>query len=101
MHSPKTIFIIESDHQTRVALRQALEARGHFVVSAADGAQALRLLEQMSAPELILLDMDMPIMTGEQFLGLFEADPRFSKIPVLQLVRPLDTLALIKMIEGS
>lgn len=39
----------------------------------------------MTAPDVILLDINMPIMNGDQFLKIMKADPKLASIPVLQL----------------
>jgi two-component system, chemotaxis family, chemotaxis protein CheY len=110
-----TVLIIEDEHDIRVTLRQALEEVGFFVVSATNGAAALDLLGQMTAPRLILLDLNMPLMNGDQFLQVQQADPKLRTIPVIQmsaskthqrpgtrcaLTKPLDLGGLIKTIEA-
>src|SRR4051812_13709055 len=79
----KTVLIIEDDHDTRVSIRQRLEAEGYFVFSAADGKQGLELLKRIKAPCLILLDLVMPIMDGNEFIKAIETDPNLHMIPVV------------------
>ncbi|MCM2280102.1 MAG: response regulator [Oligoflexia bacterium] len=83
--SRKTVLVVEDDHDTRVTLRRALEEAGHFVVSAGNGAAALTLLEQVSTPSVVVLDLNMPLMNGEQFLQIFRADAKFAAVPVIQM----------------
>src|SRR4051812_22929607 len=114
MRSKKTILVIEDDHETRVAVRECLEAEGHFVVSAAHGAAALTILDEMTAPDLILLDINMPIMNGDQFLASLQRRPELARIPVVQmsaahspkrdgtceaLFKPLEIRRLLQIIE--
>ncbi|HUP57862.1 MAG TPA: response regulator [Bdellovibrionota bacterium] len=80
----QTILLIEDDHDTRVALRQNLEAEGYFVFTAAngrDGIAALRRLDPL--PGLIILDMIMPLMSGQEFLDAISSLPGSSGVPVL------------------
>lgn len=79
----KTILVIEDDHDTRVSMRQQLEAEGYFVFSAADGRQGLELLRRIKPPCLILLDLVMPLMDGEAFVKAVEADEQLHLIPVV------------------
>jgi CheY-like chemotaxis protein len=81
----KTILIIEDDHATRVTLRQVLEHHDYFVVSAGNGAAGLEQLREMSRPHLIVLDILMPIMTGDEFLATVRQDSELSAIPVIQI----------------
>ena len=77
------ILLIEDDHDIRVAFRQTLEDCGYFVCSAANGWDALDLLEKTTPPNLIILDLSMPIMSGEEFLKLKEENLKIKDIPVL------------------
>lgn len=92
MNASQVILLIEDDHDIRVAFRQTLEQCGYFVCSAANGWDALDLLSKTSTPKLIILDLSMPIMSGEEFLKLKEENPRFKEIPVLLVSSHLDRL---------
>lgn len=83
MSSNDTILLIEDDHDIRVSFRQTLETSGHFIYSVANGKDALTLLGKISPPKLIILDLGMPIMNGEEFLALKEKNPMIASIPVL------------------
>jgi len=78
-----TILIIEDDHDTRVTLRQTLETEGFYVFSAANGAQALALLQRIKPPSLILIDLMMPLMNGEEFLRAINVDPVLRLVPIV------------------
>ncbi len=86
----KTVLVIEDDHETRVAIRNCLELAGYYVMSAIDGAKALELLGHISRPSAILLDLNMPIMNGEEFLRATKLHPDYKNIPVIQLSAETD-----------
>lgn len=79
MHS---ILIIEDDHDTRVTLRRTLEAEGYFVFSATNGVDGLALLKRIKPPSLILLDQNLPFMSGDEFLKVKNRDKELAHIPV-------------------
>jgi CheY-like chemotaxis protein len=79
----KSILVIEDDHDTRVSLRQNLEAAGYFVFSATNGLHGLETLKRIKPPCLILLDVVMPLMNGEEFLKTIDSDPELHTIPVV------------------
>ena len=79
----KTILVVEDDHDTRVSVRQQLEAEGYFVFSAANGKSALEILRRIKPPCLILLDLVMPVMDGEEFIRVIDSDPALHVIPVV------------------
>jgi CheY-like chemotaxis protein len=76
------ILLIEDDHDIRVSFRQSLEHCGFKVYSAANGRDGLALLNKVK-PKLIVLDLHMPIMNGEEFLRIKESSPEIEKIPVI------------------
>jgi len=61
---PKTILVVEDDSDVRDALIELLEYRGHLVVGAANGREALDRLRSNTRPALILLDLMMPVIDG-------------------------------------
>ncbi len=79
----KSILVVEDDHDTRVSLRNILEAEGYFVFSAANGKQALDFIKDIRPPCLILLDMVMPAMNGEEFVAAISSDSALHMIPVV------------------
>ncbi|MGZ3693431.1 MAG: response regulator [Bdellovibrionota bacterium] len=98
----KSILVIEDDHDTRVSMRQQLEADGFFVFSAANGQQGIEILKRIKQPCLILLDLVMPVMDGETFVKTIEADPELHMIPVVLVTafpdkaKPLIASALVQ-----
>ncbi len=83
--SGKTILVVEDDTATRDALALILGAEGFNVVGAANGQEALGALRTSARPDLILLDLMMPIMDGWQFRREQAQDPSLSAIPVVVL----------------
>jgi len=80
---PKTILVVEDDSDVRDALIELLEYRGHLVVGAANGREALDRLRSNTRPALILLDLMMPVMDGWQFRAEQLRDPSLAPIPVV------------------
>lgn len=91
----RTILVIEDDHDTRVAIRQALENTGHRIFSATNGSEGLRLLRKLDNLDLIVVDMIMPIMNGEEFIKAKENDQQFSHVPLLVITSFKEKLELI------
>lgn len=76
------ILLVEDDHDIRVALRQSLEMADYRVLSAPNGKDALKIIEKQK-PDLIILDMVMPLMDGEEFLRAKDSDVELAEIPVI------------------
>jgi CheY-like chemotaxis protein len=91
----RTLLIVEDDHDTRVALREAFEAEGYCVFSAANGRDALEVLPSLSGPLLVLLDQNMPVMSGDEFLRAKIKKSDIAPIPVIVMSAVCDrTLGL-------
>jgi CheY-like chemotaxis protein len=76
------ILVVEDDEMIRESLCGLLEDEGHRVVGAANGKDALEILERGLRPCLIILDMVMPVMDGRAFRAEQMKDPRLATIPV-------------------
>lgn len=84
MNHKKSILVIEDNHDIRVSLRQALEECGYVVFTATNGLDAITLLNSVSPlPELLILDIEMPIMNGTEFLKAQEKNEVIKNIPVI------------------
>ena len=77
------VLIVEDDVDIREAMQEILEAEGYRACSAANGAEALRLLDRVHKPGLVLLDLMMPVMDGHAFLEVFRSNPKFADVPVV------------------
>ena len=78
------VLVVDDDADMHVRLRAALERGGWRVADAYNGAEALEQVER-SRPELILLDLTMPVMDGFAFLHRLRAMPGCADIPVVVL----------------
>jgi CheY-like chemotaxis protein len=76
------ILIAEDNAVNRELLRELLEMRGHAVFEARDGEEALRLLED-SKPDILLLDLGMPVLDGYGTVRKIRENPSFDTLPVL------------------
>ena len=80
------VLVIEDNTENRFFLQELLRLNSHEVHTACDGEDALSWLQtQRLLPDCILLDLDMPIMTGQEFFRRLQGDPRFSRIRVIIL----------------
>lgn len=70
-----TVLIADDDRNTRLLVRTVLAHAGHTVLEAKDGSEALELAVTHQ-PQLILLDLSMPSMSGPEFLRALRAQPQ-------------------------
>jgi CheY-like chemotaxis protein len=81
------VLIVEDDRETREMLRQLLATEGFYAVAAEDGLEALHLLRTVrhrapEAPCLVLLDLKMPRLGGNEFRRAQLGDPTVANVPV-------------------
>lgn len=77
------VAIIEDDSEFRNMLRELLEEEQYRVVALANGAEALEALRGDTVPNVILLDVSMPVMDGFDFLRYRNEDPKLAAVPVV------------------
>ncbi|MGB0060412.1 MAG: response regulator [Candidatus Binatus sp.] len=77
------ILVVEDDEDAREAMVALLQMKGYRAVSAGNGREALDYLEEAPAPDLIILDLWMPVMDGWHFRSEQIKNPRLAHIPVI------------------
>ncbi|MBI5202222.1 MAG: response regulator [Elusimicrobia bacterium] len=78
------VLVTDDDANIRALLQDVLESQGYKVDTACDGQEALEKISRQK-PDLVLLDVEMPIMTGWEVVGKLKSDPLLQHMPVLML----------------
>ena len=78
----KRILVVEDHEDNRQILRDLLSSAGFEMIEAGDGESALRLAAA-EPPDLILMDVQLPILDGYEATRRIKADPRLKAIPVI------------------
>jgi len=79
-----TILLVEDNEMNRDMLSRRLERRGYSVIMAYDGEQGLSMA-YTEMPDLILMDISLPVMDGCEVTRRLKADKRTRHIPVIAL----------------
>jgi two-component system, cell cycle response regulator DivK len=79
-----TVLVVEDNEKNMKLFRDILEARGYRALEAATGGQAVELALE-HAPDLVLMDIQLPDFDGVEALGRIRADERVGSLPVLAL----------------
>ncbi len=78
------ILVVDDEIDIREALVEILKREEYSVESARNGQDALDFLKAAKRlPQLIILDLFMPIMDGKEFLNILTQDPKMNHIPIL------------------
>src|SRR5690242_9623508 len=94
----RTVLVVDDEYGVAEVLEAVLQDEGYRVVTAINGRQGLdRALEM--APDLIMLDLMMPIMGGAATLQALQAHPTLNRVPVV-LMSSLDEAAVRETCHG-
>lgn len=79
------VLVVDDDIDTRESLGELFELAAFEVVTAADGAQALAHLRDRACrlPCVVVLDLIMPVLSGNELYGRMQEDDRLSTVPVI------------------
>jgi CheY-like chemotaxis protein len=109
MQEERIILLVEDDPDTREALDGLLSDAGYDVIPAASGKQAIDYLlaDPVHPPDVVVLDLMLPLVSGWQVLELIRGDPRLTSVPVVVTTGvaadrpPGATLVMTKPIDVS
>ncbi len=94
------VLIIDDDRASREVMRRTLESSGHRVQEAHDGQRGITALAG-TLPDLVLLDLMMPVMDGFAVLEHMRSDPRLESVPVVVVTAKDLTTADRQMLRGA
>ena len=111
------VLIVEDDEDLRDMMAQMLNIEGFHTATVANGREALDYLHATAKPNVILLDLMMPVMDGWEFRRQQKADPELAPVPVIVLSaldqtraatvdaeaflkKPLDFERLLELVRG-
>lgn len=94
------LLVVDDDEGVRGLLARLLRVTGHSVAEAGSAEEASEILER-SAPDLILLDLQLPGKSGQEFLKEIRADARFRLTPVVMITGAGTQARKIEAIEAG
>jgi CheY-like chemotaxis protein len=80
----RTILLVEDHEDNRIVYSTILEHFGYTVLLAGDGAEGVRLARE-ALPDLVLMDVSIPVMDGWEATRVLKADPATAAIPIVAL----------------
>ena len=80
----RVILIVEDDPKNLKLIRDLLQIRGYTTLEATDGKQGVDMA-RAKMPDLILMDIQMPVMDGFEAISILKADPVTKSIPIIAL----------------
>ncbi|KQC30142.1 response regulator [Flagellimonas eckloniae] len=95
------VLFIEDDMIETMKLQRAISKfqSKHKIIEAKNGEEAMEVLKSGDLPEIILLDLNMPRMSGIEFLTLLKADDKLKYLPTIILTTSENRVDLLKCFE--
>jgi CheY-like chemotaxis protein len=78
-----TVLVVDDEADVRESLAEALRDEGYGVEVAANGREAMALVGTLARPCLVILDLIMPVMSGQAVYAAMQADAALADIPIL------------------
>lgn len=105
---PPVVLVVEDEPESAELIEMILRREGCDVLIARDGAAALEIARELPQPDLVLLDLELPVMDGRALLSMMRSDPSISGIPVVVLsaapdattIRATDNVRKTKLLDG-
>jgi CheY-like chemotaxis protein len=94
------ILVVDDDASTRTLLELILSSGGHEVKLLNDGREALAYLKT-NTPDLIVIDVNMPVLDGIEVCSRIKKLPRFKHIPVIVLTSMNDAQTRVRAIDAG
>jgi two-component system cell cycle response regulator DivK len=82
--SGKTVLIVEDNELNAKLFRDLLLSRGHRILATAEGREAIRLA-RVEKPDLILMDIQLPEISGFDLIQMIKADAELLSIPIIAI----------------
>lgn len=118
--SLKRVLVVEDNERNRKVVRIVLNAQGYEVLEATNADEALEIL-RTDTPDLILMDIGLPGMSGDELTRQIKADPQWAHLPIIALTahamkgereqfldagcddyisKPIDTHVLVDLVQN-
>ena len=94
-------MVIDDSSATRMILARILGELGYTVEKAENGADALHKLSKMTRPELILIDWNMPVMNGYEFLVKARSMPEYDDVTMMMVTTETEIEQVLKALEAG
>ena len=94
-------LVIDDSKAIRMILGEILESIGFEVIDAADGAEALEKLKTAGKLDLALVDWNMPVMNGLEFVVEVRKDNQYDSMPMMMVTTETEMAQVVKALEAG
>jgi two-component system chemotaxis response regulator CheY len=95
------VLIIDDARTMRAMLKKIVLGMGFESFEAQDGAEGLQRLKELGPVDIILVDWNMPVMNGFEFICFARDEPAYAKIPIIVITTEIETANVTKALEAG
>ena len=95
------VLVIDDSRAMRAILKNILFDEGFDVAEACNGQDGLNVLQQIGAPDLILVDWNMPEMNGLEFITYIRSGTQYPKVKILMVTTETEMTNVVKALESG
>ncbi|MNX74423.1 Transcriptional regulatory protein YycF [compost metagenome] len=97
----RTILIVEDDEDIAHLLGFILQREGFALHAASDGQTAMKLVDEIAPPSLILLDVMLPYADGFQLVSQIRAKPNWESVPIVMLTAKSQEKDIVRALDAG
>jgi len=94
-------LVVDDSRAMRMILARVLRDNGFEVLEAGDGAQALAVLADSALPDVALVDWNMPVMNGLDFVEAVRREPAYEAMHLLMVTTESEAAQVVRAIEAG
>ncbi len=94
-------LVVDDSRAMRAILTRLLGGLGFDVAQAADGAEALEVLDAGTRPDVILVDWNMPVMDGLTFIKAVRAEPEYRDISLMMVTTESEQAQIVRALAAG
>jgi len=100
-HAKPVVVVVEDDESIGFLLNFMLSREGFEVVMATDGRQAKAVIDEISPPSLVLLDLTLPYADGYELNAYIRAKPEWRDVPVIMLTGRSQERDIVRALDAG
>ena len=94
-------MVIDDSRAMRMVLRRIVEGLGYEVTEASNGQEALDLVAGGELPDIALIDWNMPVMTGLEFVSAMRADPDTRRVTLMMVTTESERAQIVRALAAG
>ena len=94
-------LVVDDSRAMRMILRRIMSDQGYDVVEAADGQEALDVLEGGARPDVALIDWNMPVMNGLEFVSAVRRDTKYKAMTLMMVTTESEQSQIVRALAAG